>query len=365
MTPRRIVTGQRDDGRSYIARDEACERATSATGDAAVAVHPVWASDRLPATFPFDGRSAPVRQEPGAERTPQALRETALDPGDDPRAVRSAVLLWPADGTIHDAPAHGAFEVIAPFAGTLEVATGDGARTVLRPGDVLVQHAPGSAPVRARDGAAAFSFRLGVAHATSVTDRGPIALARDRSAGGPWRVVTGQRADGTSFLARIDRVTADVPVKAGGEPATAGRVDVHSMWAHDRLPVTLPFDGLAAPIDGDPPPERTDEALQTVRRQPPGPRALRVAVARYLPIPGGFDGPWHGNDSFDFLGIIDGELDLELDGGDRTTLRRGDAVIQHGSRHRWCWSDRGGGATLLVVKLGAVRRAGSVLHRRS
>ncbi|MDP6665870.1 MAG: cupin domain-containing protein [Dehalococcoidia bacterium] len=47
----------------------------------------------------------------------------------------------------------------------------------------------------------------------------------------------------------------------------------------------------------------------------------------------GRDG-WHTTQTLDFVTVLSGEIDLELDGG-ITRLRAGDCVIQRGSRHRW------------------------------
>ncbi len=48
--------------------------------------------------------------------------------------------------------------------------------------------------------------------------------------------------------------------------------------------------------------------------------------------PGG--GGWHTTQTLDFVTVLSGEIDLELDGG-IARLRAGDCVVQRGSRHRW------------------------------
>lgn len=361
--PRRVVTGQRSDGRSYVARDEACEPSSDADrGAEGVVRYPVWGSDHLPLRLPFDGGAAPLDGGPTPQTTPGALRAMSPDPL-LPSAVRAAFSRWAA-GTELGPRDRGrrVLEVIVVVSGTLHVIADDGSKSVLTSGDTLVQHAAATSRVCSPEGAFAFTLRLG---ATAIAEgdrptsaalgsaRAPIFQAM-RSGSGPRRVVTGERA-GRSFIARDEQVLTDVPAKAGGEPATARTVDLFSVWAHDRLPPVLPFDGRSAPIDEDPSPDETPVALTTVNRQPRSPRSLRIAVAHFLPSVEAIIGPWHGNDTFDFLTMISGELGLEQDSGDRVTLRTGDAVIQHGTNHRWTWGGGGRDAILFVAKIGALR----------
>lgn len=67
----------------------------------------------------------------------------------------------------------------------------------------------------------------------------------------------------------------------------------------------------------------------------------------------------HTTDTVDYDIVIDGEISLELDDGAEVQLRRGDVVVQCGTRH--AWRNRGTGpATMAFVLIGAVRRdAGS------
>lgn len=43
---------------------------------------------------------------------------------------------------------------------------------------------------------------------------------------------------------------------------------------------------------------------------------------------------WHTTQTLDFVTVLSGEIDLELDDG-ITRLKAGDCVVQRGSRHRW------------------------------
>lgn len=62
----------------------------------------------------------------------------------------------------------------------------------------------------------------------------------------------------------------------------------------------------------------------------------------------------HSTDSLDYGIVVSGEVVLELDDGQRETLRVGDVVVQNGTRHAW----RNPGhatATVVFVMLGGAR----------
>jgi uncharacterized cupin superfamily protein len=62
----------------------------------------------------------------------------------------------------------------------------------------------------------------------------------------------------------------------------------------------------------------------------------------------------HTTDSVDYVIVLDGEIWLELDDGQLSRLRAGDAVVQNGTRHAWRNLGREP-ATLAVVQVGAFR----------
>jgi hypothetical protein len=62
----------------------------------------------------------------------------------------------------------------------------------------------------------------------------------------------------------------------------------------------------------------------------------------------------HTTDTIDYGIVLDGELWLELDGGVEKQVRRGDIVVQNGTRHAWRnRTDKP--ATVAFVLVGAVR----------
>jgi quercetin dioxygenase-like cupin family protein len=62
----------------------------------------------------------------------------------------------------------------------------------------------------------------------------------------------------------------------------------------------------------------------------PGGTVFRVGEI----APGGRS-PMHRTNSVDYGIVLDGELDMEVDGGEVVRLRRGDVVVQRGTSHAW------------------------------
>lgn len=56
---------------------------------------------------------------------------------------------------------------------------------------------------------------------------------------------------------------------------------------------------------------------------------------RYVDFEPGFRSEMHKTPSMDFAFVIDGSMDMELDGGQTVNLKAGDIVVQRGTYHRW------------------------------
>src|SRR5258707_470011 len=94
--PRRIVTGLREDGVSYLARVEEVEEIDYALalpggphGERGVEPDPdadrggffrIWGADQLPIPLPSDGKAPVFDTKPGADETPEALRRSTTMP---------------------------------------------------------------------------------------------------------------------------------------------------------------------------------------------------------------------------------------------------------------------------------------------
>jgi quercetin dioxygenase-like cupin family protein len=152
-------------------------------------------------------------------------------------------------------------------------------------------------------------------------------VAEIRDAVHPRRVVTGLDENGRSYVARDELVDeADYPFVFPGYGA-----GYHRVWASDRLPVPLPTDGRCPPIDSNPTPEETPQALRRADACPP-PLGFRVAWARE---PGSAlpPGPQHWHDTTDIFFIMSGARGQILDSGEEFVLQTGDVLVQNATNH--------------------------------
>jgi quercetin dioxygenase-like cupin family protein len=124
------------------------------------------------------------------------------------------------------------------------------------------------------------------------------------------RIVTGHDADGVARIV-IDDEPANVRATRNGKTATL-------LWATDAMP--------AAIARG----EIEDMGARTLGTAPPS-RGTRFAINTTDP---GCSGAFHRTETLDYVIVLDGEIDMELDEG-TVRLRAGDVLIQRGTAHRW------------------------------
>jgi quercetin dioxygenase-like cupin family protein len=136
------------------------------------------------------------------------------------------------------------------------------------------------------------------------------------------RIVTGHNADGKAVIA------ADEAIEGRGLAEDAGRRDAtfFQLWATHEMPVDLTDTALARQREGS---ETT--ILGTGRGT-----VLRIGV-----LEPGARSPMHRTESLDYGICLEGECDMELDGGEVVTVRQGDVVVQRGTNH--VWHNRSGG----------------------
>jgi hypothetical protein len=140
--------------------------------------------------------------------------------------------------------------------------------------------------------------------------------------------------------------------------------EFHRLWGADQAP-TFPDDGAPTPQPTYFPPLGGYRfAVFTVPPPTPPPEGIDLAAAREemeekLPQLMSWmepDNPgMHTTDTIDFEVVLSGELVLELDDGAETTLRKGDTVVQNGTRHRW--RNEGTEAAVVAVFLVGARRS--------
>jgi hypothetical protein len=67
----------------------------------------------------------------------------------------------------------------------------------------------------------------------------------------------------------------------------------------------------------------------------PGPTMPGGSALRFVDINPGYRSAMHRTNSIDYVFILDGELEMELDGGEWVHLKAGDIVVQRGTNHAW------------------------------
>lgn len=139
---------------------------------------------------------------------------------------------------------------------------------------------------------------------TSMTPDSPPASVR--------RIITGHDPDGRAV------VVADELLEA--RDLSGEGIGLAELWATFEMPV--------------------DASDATLTRQREGSVPTTVAngsgCAFHIGViaPGGAS-PMHRTDSLDYGICLSGELEMELDSGEVTTIRAGEVVIQRGTYHRW------------------------------
>lgn len=91
------------------------------------------------------------------------------------------------------------------------------------------------------------------------------------------------------------------------------------MWSTNEWPIdnTTPEDGAKKPIFSGK--SHNDNG----------------SVVRFVDIPPGASSPMHRTRTLDYGIVIFGEIELELDSGEKRTLKPGDTCIQRGTNHLW------------------------------
>ena len=122
------------------------------------------------------------------------------------------------------------------------------------------------------------------------------------------RIITGLDDSGKSMIWIDGAATNTVSRRPGHESQL--------IWVTDESP---------AQIDGD-----TDEGAREIGRPPP----TRGTIFRIIEIAPGCAAEMHRTDTVDYLVVISGEMDMELEAG-AVHLNTGDVIVQRGTLHNW------------------------------
>jgi quercetin dioxygenase-like cupin family protein len=130
------------------------------------------------------------------------------------------------------------------------------------------------------------------------------------------RIVTGHDAEGHAVIA------ADEELPGAGLAEDEGRTDAtfFQLWATHEMPVSLSDEARARQQQG---------SMTTILGTGSG-TVLRIGV-----LAPGTRSPMHRTESLDYGICLEGECDMEVDGGEVVTVRAGDVVIQRGTNHVW------------------------------
>jgi quercetin dioxygenase-like cupin family protein len=115
------------------------------------------------------------------------------------------------------------------------------------------------------------------------------------------RVVTGHNSEGLAVVALDETVKGEIVTQVWGtESLPSNNVDD---WAYGN--------------------------------SQPGPTVPGGSALRFVDINPGFRSAMHRTSTIDYVFILDGELEMELDGGEWVHLSAGDIVVQRGTNHAW------------------------------
>jgi len=84
----------------------------------------------------------------------------------------------------------------------------------------------------------------------------------------------------------------------------------------------------------------------------PAPGGSAVCYIHFGPNPKHEEGFWHRTQTIDYVVILEGELELSLDGGERRVVKKGDTVVQRAAMHKWKNMSGMEGAMYVAVALG-------------
>lgn len=60
----------------------------------------------------------------------------------------------------------------------------------------------------------------------------------------------------------------------------------------------------------------------------------------------------HRTQTVDYVVVIDGVVELGLDGGEKRVMKKGDVIVQRGTMHQWKNLSKTEGASVVVVVIG-------------
>jgi quercetin dioxygenase-like cupin family protein len=125
------------------------------------------------------------------------------------------------------------------------------------------------------------------------------------------RLITAHAGDGTAYVAIDAEITN---LKTGASGST-----VRHVWNTRETPADIRTGAF-------------DDPGAEPHITPPPPNGSRFAV---IDFPPGNTGVMHRTESLDYVIVLDGEIDMDID-GDTVHMKAGDVMVQRGTNHAWC-----------------------------
>tara|TARA_R110002003_G_scaffold25_25_gene1344 strand:- start:8531 stop:9079 length:549 start_codon:yes stop_codon:yes gene_type:complete len=102
---------------------------------------------------------------------------------------------------------------------------------------------------------------------------------------------------------------------------------------NDGIAFALSFSTKGFPVDMDE--DKDLDVYGEYLSDPPGLVVPGGTVLRHVDIPPSTACTMHRTVSLDYGCVLEGEVELLLDSGEKRTMRRGDVAIQRGTMHQW------------------------------
>ncbi|KAF9700796.1 hypothetical protein EKO04_001510 [Ascochyta lentis] len=115
----------------------------------------------------------------------------------------------------------------------------------------------------------------------------------------------------------------------------------------DGIAFALGYTTKGFPVD-----MKDDQDLRVYEKflnSPPGLVVSGGTVLRHVDIPPGTECTMHRTVSLDYGCVLEGEVELLLDSGEKRVMKRGDVAIQRGTMHQWINQSKTEWARMLFV----------------
>jgi uncharacterized cupin superfamily protein len=311
---RRVVTGHDENGKAIVTIDDyATNHKWSSHGGNVSTL--IWYADEMPIEIWSD----------------EDYGQRIVDRQPLPRGTRICVIdFYPGNpGMMHRTDT---LDYVVCLSGEIDMELDDGAMAHMKAGDMMVQQATNHSWINRGTETA----RLGFVMTDSKVqpgpgDTSPPPSAPHDSVGEPpetpiRRIVTTHNAAGRAIVG-MDGPATNHKWSPRGMVSTL-------IWSSDECPAEVWTD--------------EDYGARKIGTQPPK-NGSRFCIND---TPPGAPGRMHRTDTVDFIFVVSGEIDMELDDGAEVHLNTGDVMVQQGTNHSW-WNRGTEWARLVIVLMDA------------